>query len=670
MPGKILRGIALALVFLWGKEATLISQSKEGLLEELEAQALSVEPGRLSTASLEQWQDLTAEILDLNQATYSELEASGLFTAYQIDMLLDYRDQFGPLLSIYELSCIKGFRSDRLKVLESKLRAGKSPQKRSTANRYRGRVMISRKFPLSRAYLKEDSSPVYKGSPWRMGVGLQAKLKGRLDLALSLEKDPGESFWTSVGPEFMGGYVHFRGEGKLQQLILGRYKLNLGAGLQQGSSLMHSTRDFNRQIGHSHSLRPYGGWSESGIQQGYALSLKQGPLRLIHWSSAQAMDLSLSTASACQGVENLSECWRQDGLHRSLNEREGRALAHLLNTGLHLACQLGRLELAVQSSIQYIHPSRSLRDSVPGLESGSIKFPWGMHGRWLGKSLELHFEWIPWPARQSAVQTGLRFRPSDFLHLGCLAYRFGAEPPGPFSSAYQLGPSPDHEQGMLVHVHAEPLPGLTTTFCAESFERRGPSHASLLPNRGWRWSLYLENPAVNDIQYRLKYRQSLSQSTPPMATAGYRSFEHSHVQEVDFLIRVLPIAHIRFDARTVLKHDLDDAGDWAQAMVLQVAWDMNLLKLRCQFVAFDVPRWKLRMAFYEPGLYREFRFPTYGGKGQKCSLMLRCELGKHCVLEARYSLLSSHDSTQLGSGYERMPGSKRHEAGLQVRVSL
>ena len=98
--------------------------------------------------------------------------------------------------------------------------------------------------------------------------------------------------------------------------------------------------------------------------------------------------------------------------------------------------------------------------------------------------------------------------------------------------------------------------------------------------------------------------------------------------------------------------------------------DFDSFMMRCQLAGFRVPDWNLRMAIYEPGLYREFRFPTYAGQGQKMSLHVRWKAGKRWVLEGRYALLSYHDRKSMGSGYEQSMGSKRHETGIQLRVSL
>jgi hypothetical protein len=57
--------------------------------------------------------------LNLNTATSDELESAGIFNPYQVYHLLKYREKFGPLYSIYELTALPGFHSSVIRQIES-----------------------------------------------------------------------------------------------------------------------------------------------------------------------------------------------------------------------------------------------------------------------------------------------------------------------------------------------------------------------------------------------------------------------------------------------------------------------------------------------------------------------------------------------------------------------
>ncbi|MCQ2156600.1 MAG: hypothetical protein MJY57_05335, partial [Bacteroidales bacterium] len=58
---------------------------------------------------LENFQDLFRRPLRLNEASRGKLLASGLFSSYQVESLLDWRSRHGDILSATELSVVDGF---------------------------------------------------------------------------------------------------------------------------------------------------------------------------------------------------------------------------------------------------------------------------------------------------------------------------------------------------------------------------------------------------------------------------------------------------------------------------------------------------------------------------------------------------------------------------------
>ncbi|MFT6129102.1 MAG: hypothetical protein ACJATN_000823, partial [Neolewinella sp.] len=62
--------------------------------------------------------------LNLNKATYEELEETLLLNPIQIGQLLDYRERMGGLLSVYELQVIPGMNMESVRRLANFVRVG------------------------------------------------------------------------------------------------------------------------------------------------------------------------------------------------------------------------------------------------------------------------------------------------------------------------------------------------------------------------------------------------------------------------------------------------------------------------------------------------------------------------------------------------------------------
>jgi hypothetical protein len=96
----------------------------------------------------------------------------------------------------------------------------------------------------------------------------------------------------------------------------------------------------------------------------------------------------------------------------------------------------------------------------------------------------------------------------------------------------------------------------------------------------------------------------------------------------------------------------------------------DMLKCTVQFVVFNISRWDNRIYLYEPGLYHQFSFPSFYGKGQKITLVSALKPGKRIIFEGKFSMLTYHDRDQIGSGSEMVEGSRKFGTGFQIVVKL
>ena len=181
--------------------------------------------------------------VNLNSATADQLSETGFFTPFQVQSLIRYREEFGPIYSVFELAGITGFKNIPLGEIPPNLvvEAGVSSK-----TNHPGRELLlltgSRIFPESSGYRSRESSggiPAYSGTPVRTSLRLRKNLGKKVAMGLSYDKDPGEKYLNGLRPEFVSGYLHYSGKLALKQLILGDFQLHHGLGLVNGSGFMH-----------------------------------------------------------------------------------------------------------------------------------------------------------------------------------------------------------------------------------------------------------------------------------------------------------------------------------------------------------------------------------------------------------------------------------------------
>jgi hypothetical protein len=103
----------LSLLFIAWIPVTLQAQQAPLSLQDVEDLLYSNESALIPESLTGEYPESLSLTIDLNNASLEELEASGIFTPYQIHTLQTYREKFGPIYSIYELAALPGFHPSR-----------------------------------------------------------------------------------------------------------------------------------------------------------------------------------------------------------------------------------------------------------------------------------------------------------------------------------------------------------------------------------------------------------------------------------------------------------------------------------------------------------------------------------------------------------------------------
>ncbi|MCK4747169.1 MAG: helix-hairpin-helix domain-containing protein, partial [Bacteroidales bacterium] len=330
------------------------SQDRDQLKDQAEEILHQDENSRIPVEVLEEYQEMTGYPVNLNTATPEELGATRLFTSFQVHMFIEYREQYGELLSIYELASITGFRISRLKEIAPYITVTNSTRiirRHTTSNRML--LFAGRSFPDALGQGSREpgvKEPVYAGSPLHTSLRLKMALGKYTELGLVYGKDPGEKGFRGIRPEYLAGYIHYRGRRILEQVVLGSFRLHNGLGLIQGGNLFNAPSTFNSRPLLLSSLRPYAGLIESGPHRGVAFRINLRPVKVTLWSSLQPMDLSVGDLLQETGETDWVAYRRHTGLHRTPVEQGGYNLGYLAHAGIQAMVYRKNLAIGAQFS--------------------------------------------------------------------------------------------------------------------------------------------------------------------------------------------------------------------------------------------------------------------------------------------------------------------------------
>jgi len=671
MPGK-------KLIFIWllALRVQGILQAQEPLISPIpdEDFLYREESKTVPHEIFERYADLLADPVNLNSASPEVLGESGLFTPYQVHNLIRYRERYGNLYSVFELAVLPGFRKSRLIKIAPYLTVDTGKQVRpDKKNQHLIMLNLGKVLPEADGYRVDSdpgSEPAYGGSPLNTCLRIKSRLGRHFTMGLTYEKDAGESFYVANKPEYLSGYLQYRGNRLIRQLVLGNYQLNHGLGLVNGTGFIHSPESFRVSKQSISQIRPYSSKSEYGFERGAAIRMDLKPISLLCWVSHRRLDLS--TAIVEEGSDGIDwrEHLRKTGLHRTVGELEGRDLAFRLHGGIQALLSYNQLHAGMAFSTVSTGPSSSGIKTLDLHSKPVLSRQLSLHGTWTRKDWQFFGELALSDWESIALLTGIKWEASDFLQGLVLLHQYGREYRGSQACAYASGGNIYNETGLALQIHLEPGKLINADFSGELFRYPGPRYLTQVPSFGQRYSVCFRNSGQRKFQWRIKMVKKIGQTTPESREPGLRPLRNSQLSRLDARITCDHV--LQWQSRLLVSFLTESLNSYpAYAAVQQFSFSpLNQLKSTLQFVVFDVRDWNNRIYLYEPGLYYSFNFPSFYGTGQKTTLVLTLKLFQKLTLAAKVACTIYQHKKNLGTGNDLIQGNKKWSLDMQVRLSL
>src|SRR5688572_7086163 len=232
---------------------------------------------------------LLARPLDLNKATSEEFRFINLLSDSQIKQLIEYRNENGNFISVYELQAIPEFDlatlyklapfvtvNDRFRLDASLLNRIKKEGDHYLLLRYERTLQAKTGFENNAQRVSQ-----FHGSPDKLYMRFRSSRPGDFSIGFTAEKDAGEQLrWSPssrhYGADYFSYHLQLQNKGRLKNLILGDYQSQFGQGLMlggifgmgKGGETITTVRRSN--IG----LLPYTSVYEAGALRGLAMTIQ------------------------------------------------------------------------------------------------------------------------------------------------------------------------------------------------------------------------------------------------------------------------------------------------------------------------------------------------------------------------------------------------------------
>lgn len=636
--------------------------------------------------------------IDINRADAEILQATYLLNPSQITQLINYRNQSGFLLSLYELQAIPDFDLTTIQNLTPFVTIGDSGLKsKSFWERLKAeeqayvlfrhqRTWENRKgFSVADTSSKGTISSRYLGDPNTIYLRFRIQHARDFSVGVTLDKDAGEQFtWDSKTARYGFNFLSFHFTryfiGKWKTIALGDFQASFGQGLVFGAgyTLGKGAETVPTVRRSSIGILPYTAALEFGFFRGIGVTRQTGDWQWSIIGSYAARDGRISTAvDTLDSANEIITTFNQSGLHRTSSE---------------LATKNRFKETNLGGNIQYSHPSGRFNFGAnslfsqfdrPWIKAAQIYNGFEFAGqRNLVSSLYFNYNWKNFflfgeSARSqsggSGTVLGLVSSLSTQVDFSLLWRRYDRDFHSFYASGFSENTRPINEQGLYLGIQIKPDKHWKFNTYYDFFKFPWMRYRVYAPSSGYEWLTRITYQPSRNLAAFIQVREeqkdrnggdsgepSLPYLIDPVKKLNGMIGLESQLSRNLFLRSRVLISRVRI--RDEITHGF---------MVLQdVQYGKEKWRLTGRVALFDAEIYDNRLYAFENNVLWTFSIPAFSGQGMRYYLLGQYQISPKLTFYARFSRTSYTDREEISSGLQAIAGSKQTDTALMVRYFL
>jgi hypothetical protein len=632
--GKYL--MILFLVFF-----TLQSQGQEINLSEIIiniAEELAADESDPSAVSIfiDRLHELSENPVKINTPNYEELSRLFFLSDFQVKAIKDYLQSSGQIVSIYELANIPGFDKETAEMVMPFITFEGRYINNPDSTRLRHSIISN----FSIKPHNPDTSSL--GSGWRILTKYKFS-EGAFSGGGTIEKDPGEKFLTGKPPlpDFFSGYLAYRGDGLVKNIIVGDYSARFGQGLNINTGMVRSIS--LTSIGYmsaSNEIKPYTSTDESRFFRGAATRLAIKNFELTAFFSKNSSDATLASSSGSSN--DFIETFSQTGTHNTSSLLNKKDNAGILAYGFNLSWNMNNLKLGIIASQNKISLPVQVNDDPEKVFdfTGNENNLYSVYYNSLIKRILLYGELTSDNLNKYGIVQGISMRPSDRLTVNVLLRDYSSG----FTTFYGHGPGSSsntaNEKGIMGCFSLE---ALKHCFIIGGFDKQDfpwLKYRCSAPSSGLRKELKIrflpDDYLTFEASYQYKYSMVDNNLQP-----GIPDQDQIVTRSLKLSARYTPYENLTFASR-VEGNLVQPEGSRGYILFQDINYSFRKIPLTiwARYCLFDTEDWSSRMYAYENDLLYSFSIPALSGEGSRSYIMAKLKIGNSGEIRIKYAVTS------------------------------
>ena len=619
---------------------------------------------------MEQLEELVLQPINLNQTSQEELESLPFLTAQQVEGLIEYLDRYHPIRTLSELQMVSTLDYHTRRLLQYFVVAGEEqqpsvwPTMNDLLQNGQHHFSVTGKIPF---YEREGDRNGYLGYKYRHDVRYQYSYGRRIKAGITAAQDAGEPFFADKnkwGYDQYNYYVQLRDFGRLEELNIGHYRVQLGMGLVMNTRFQMGKLAMLQSMGRSqHTLSAHSSRSASNHLQGIAATVRLSKRwRMTAFASHQAIDATLNNDGSARTL-------LYSGYHRTPTELEKKRNTQETDLGASIGWQQGVWH--INANAVYTHYDRPLQPLQNSLYrtyaaqgndflNTSLDYGWNNH-RW-AFSGEVALN------RCGALATIHSFsaRLSNQFSLMLLHRYYDKRYTAQHANSFWEGSSIQNEHGIYVGGKWEPSRSWFVQGYADYAHFSWPRYLVSAESDAFDALLSAQHTKKQWI-WNVRYRMHIKQHDNDTKKLIVNQTSHRLRMTADW--KATPSLTLRTQGDGVV---VRESGNSSRGIMIgqQARWQKRWMKVMGSFAWFHSDDYDSRLYQYEPSTQYDFSFPAYYGHGIRYALMAQADIGTHLSLATKLGVTNCFDRTIIGTGLQQVNHSSMTDLLIQLNVKL
>ncbi|MCC5936256.1 MAG: helix-hairpin-helix domain-containing protein [Lunatimonas sp.] len=637
--------------------------------------------------------------ISLNRTYAEELSSLFILSPLQIARFLEYREQVGPLVSLYELQTIPDWDLETVQKMlpfvtldQSGVSRGGPLWQRIKSERDAYLIVRHRRvWETRRGFTPPDTlsggrlSTRYLGDPNDLYLRFRVQHAKDFSLGFTADKDAGESFvWDPntkrYGFNFLSYHFTRYQWGRWKTLTFGDYQLQFGQGLVFGAGfgVGKGAETITTVRRSSLGVRPYTSALEFGFFRGAAATYQTG---LWEWTvmvgdTPRDARLQIQTDSLDMETGFFSSLLRS-GLHRTPSEIAAKAQGRERNLGGNV--QYRSLDRNFQWGVNALHTSYS----QPFLPNPRIYNSFEFRGRenhvhstYFSYNYQNYFFFGETALSKSGGTgsvLGLMASLSSKMDASFLWRKYERHFHSFYGNAFAEGSRPINESGMYLGLQYRPSRLWSWSFYYDAFRFPWMRFRVYAPSSGHEWLTRVSFRPDRNTQVFLQWREEVKDRnllSGDQEENHYRLMAGTKRNGVVSLDR--QFSRVWGMKSRVQFSTFDFAGRKTNGFVvmqdIQASWERFSLSGR--FALFDTDDFDNRQYVYEKNVLWAFSAPNYFGQGMRYYLLGQCRINRQLTVWGRWARTAYTDRSRIGTGLQEIDGNTLSETTLQLRYQF